>query len=76
MVVRARVVHCHIADIGHELVRYVAGVEFIDRQPHVDAAIAAYLERLRRERDPAAPEARGCRARRRASYDLTRRCSR
>lgn len=50
VVVRARVIHCHIADIGHERVRYVAGVEFIDRQPHVDAAIEAYLERLRRER--------------------------
>lgn len=50
VVVRARVVHCHIAEIGHELVRYVAGVEFIDRQPHVDAALAAYIERVRRER--------------------------
>jgi hypothetical protein len=50
VVVRARVIHCHIAEIGHELVRYVAGVEFIDRQPHVDAALEAYLERLRRER--------------------------
>jgi hypothetical protein len=31
-------------------VRYVAGVEFIDRLPHADAAIEAYIERVRRER--------------------------
>jgi len=50
VVVKARVMHCRIAEIGHELVRYVAGVEFLDRPPHVDAAIRAYLDRLRRER--------------------------
>jgi hypothetical protein len=50
LVVKARVVHCHIADLGHELVRYVAGVEFVDLPPHVGMAIAAYIERLERER--------------------------
>jgi len=51
VVVRARVVHCHIADISRDVVRYVAGVEFVDLPPHADAAIAAYLERLRIERE-------------------------
>jgi hypothetical protein len=51
VVVKARVVHCHIADIGRDLVRYVAGVEFVELPPHVDAAIAAYLDRIQRERE-------------------------
>lgn len=55
VIVRARVVHCRIADIGHELVRYVAGVEFLDRPPHVDAALRAYVARLRQGRAPGAP---------------------
>jgi hypothetical protein len=52
VVVKARVVRCEIADIGRDLVRYVAGVEFVELPPHADAAIAAYLERITRERDP------------------------
>jgi hypothetical protein len=52
VVVRARVVRCEIADIGRDLVRYVAGVEFVELPPHADAAIAAYLERIAREREP------------------------
>jgi len=52
VVVRARVVHCQIADIGRDLVRYVAGVEFVELPPYADAAIAAYLDRVQRERDP------------------------
>jgi hypothetical protein len=60
VVVKARVVRCHIADIGRELVRYVAGVEFVNLPPHVGVAIAAYIEQLRRLResapdDPAGP---------------------
>jgi hypothetical protein len=50
VVVKARVVHCHITDLGHELVRYVAGVEFVDLSPHAAQAIGAYVERLERER--------------------------
>ncbi|MFO7694654.1 MAG: PilZ domain-containing protein [Vicinamibacterales bacterium] len=52
IVVRARVAHCQIADIGRDLVRYVAGVEFVELPPHAEAAIAAYLDRVRREREP------------------------
>jgi hypothetical protein len=51
VVVRARVVRCHIADIGRELVRYVAGVEFVEVPFHVDAAIALYLEQVRQEHE-------------------------
>jgi len=50
VVVKARVAHCHIADLGHELVRYVAGVEFVDLTPHAASAIGAYIQRLERER--------------------------
>jgi hypothetical protein len=51
VVVRARVVRCHIADIGRDMVRYVAGVEFVDLPVHTDAAIALFLENLKRERE-------------------------
>jgi hypothetical protein len=51
VVVKARVVRCQITDIGRDLVRYVAGVEFVELAPHADAAIAAYLDRIRRERE-------------------------
>ena len=54
VVVTARVLRCEIADIGRDMVRYVAGVEFVELPPHVDAAIAAYLERIWREREPGA----------------------
>ena len=53
VVVQARVVRCQIADIGRDLVRYVAGVEFVELPPHADAAIAAYLDRILREREAA-----------------------
>jgi hypothetical protein len=57
VVVRARVVHCRVGDLGHELVRYIAGLEFIDLAPHASAAIDAYIERVRRQRGstPGAP---------------------
>jgi hypothetical protein len=58
VVVKARVVHCQIADLGRDLVRYVAGVEFVDLAPYAEAAIAAYLDRVRRERE-AGPGAGG-----------------
>jgi len=44
-------VRCHITDVGRDMVRYVAGIEFVDLPPHADAAIALYLENLRRERE-------------------------
>lgn len=53
VVVKARVVRCHVADIGRELVRHVAGLEFVDLPPHVSVAIAAFIEQLRRQRESA-----------------------
>ena len=50
VVVTARVAHCRVADLGHELVRYVAGLEFIDLPPHAEAAITAYIEDVQRQR--------------------------
>jgi hypothetical protein len=51
VVVKARVVHCQIADLGRDLVRYVAGVEFVDLAPHAAAAIEVYVEQLRQKRE-------------------------
>ena len=50
VVVTARIARCEIADLGRELVRYMAGVEFVAVPPHAEAALAAYLERVERER--------------------------
>lgn len=47
VVVRARVVRCHIADIGHEVVRYVAGLEFVDLAEYAKAAIDAFIDEVR-----------------------------
>jgi c-di-GMP-binding flagellar brake protein YcgR len=60
VVVTARVARCHVADVGRELVRYVAGLEFVDLSPHAGAAIASYVQQLRRRRatapdDPTGP---------------------
>jgi hypothetical protein len=51
VVVTARVVRCEVADVGHDAVRYVAGLEFIDLAPHAAAAIAAYIAGVRQRRD-------------------------
>jgi hypothetical protein len=45
------VVHCQIADLGRDLVRYVAGVEFADLAPHAAAAIEVYLQQLTQKRE-------------------------
>lgn len=45
IVVKARVVHCRIADLGHELVVYKAGVEFVNLPDHAASTIAAFLAR-------------------------------
>jgi hypothetical protein len=57
VIVKARVAHCRIADLGHESVRYVAGLEFMNLPPHAGFAIATYIEQLRRQREssPAGP---------------------
>ena len=50
VIVKGRVAHCSIADLGAELVRYRAGIEFIDLTEHAASAITAYLERMQQTR--------------------------
>jgi len=50
VVVKGRIAHCRIAELGGELVRYRAGVEFVEVPAHAASAIAAYLERVSTER--------------------------
>ena len=58
VVLRARVAHCQIADLGRDTVRYVAGLEFIEVPAHAEAALAGFVERLKRAREaPLAPPA-------------------
>ncbi|MDO8835106.1 MAG: PilZ domain-containing protein [Vicinamibacterales bacterium] len=52
LVVRGRVAHCRVADIGSDVALYRAGIEFIDVAPHVAQAIADHLEHLRQLRNP------------------------
>jgi len=54
IVVKGRVAHCSIAGLGGELVRYRAGIEFVDLPAHATAAIQSYLDDV-----PARPAARG-----------------
>ena len=51
VVVKGRVAHCSIADIGGDVVRYRAGLEFVELAPHAAAAIQAHLDRIRTRRD-------------------------
>ncbi|MCX6538714.1 MAG: PilZ domain-containing protein [Acidobacteria bacterium] len=44
IVVKGRVAHCSIAELGGELVRYRAGIEFVDVPPHAASAIKSYLD--------------------------------
>jgi hypothetical protein len=59
VVVTARVIRCEVADLGHELVRYVAGLEFIDLPPHAASAIAAFIDEVRQQRAAAERRADG-----------------
>ena len=59
VVVTARVARCEVADLRHELVRYVAGLEFIDLPPHAAAAIAAFIDDVLQQRAAAERQASG-----------------
>jgi hypothetical protein len=50
VIVKGRVAHCSIAELGGELVRYRAGFEFVDPTPHAASAIRAYLDGIARRR--------------------------
>jgi PilZ domain len=47
LVLQARVVHSHIADVGQDAVVYSSGLEFVQLLPPVARAIGAFLERLK-----------------------------
>ena len=47
VVVKARVVHSHVGDMGEDAVRYRSGVEFVEPPAYVGAAITEFLETLK-----------------------------
>jgi hypothetical protein len=61
IIVKGRVAHCSIVDLAGELVRYRAGIEFVDLPPHAATAIASYLKGVsaRRESRAAANPSKG-----------------
>jgi hypothetical protein len=50
VVLKGRVAHCRIADLGTDVAVYRAGIEFIDVHEPAAAAITAHLERLAMQR--------------------------
>jgi hypothetical protein len=44
VVVKGRVAHCSIAELGGERVRYRAGIEFLDLPAHAASAINSFLD--------------------------------
>lgn len=50
LVVKGRVVHSRIVDVGHDVVTYSVGVDFIEPSERVTSAIADYLTTVKTER--------------------------
>lgn len=50
VVVKGRIVHCRVADVEQGGVTYRAGVEFIEPSEHVIAAIAAFVDEVKMDR--------------------------
>ena len=50
VVVRGRVAHCSIAGLGGDLVRYRAGIEFIDLPAHATQAVRTHIYRTEQRR--------------------------
>lgn len=50
VVVKGRIAHCQISDVEQEHVTYRTGVEFVEVNPHVQAAILTFIEALRSAR--------------------------
>ena len=48
VVVKARVVHSHVGEMGEDAVRYRSGVEFVEPPAYVGAAITEFLETLKK----------------------------
>jgi hypothetical protein len=47
VVVKARVVHSHVGEMGEDGLRYLSGVEFVEPPAYVGAAITEFLETLK-----------------------------
>ena len=47
VVVKARVVHSHVGEMGEDTVRYRSGVESVEPPAYVGAAITQFLETLK-----------------------------
>ncbi len=47
VVVKARVVHSHVGEMGEEGLRYRSGVEFVEPPAYVGAAITEFLDTLK-----------------------------
>jgi hypothetical protein len=47
IVVKARVVHSHVGEMGENAVRYRSGVEFVEPPAYVGAAITEFLQALK-----------------------------
>ena len=50
VVVKARVVHCHISDVDQDVVTYYSGLEFVELPDRIRAVIAEFLEAIKAER--------------------------
>lgn len=46
IVVKGRVAHCRICDVEQGVVRYRAGIELVEPNPHAEAAIAAFMDAI------------------------------
>jgi hypothetical protein len=47
VVVKGRVVHCHISDVDQDIVTYRSGVEFVEPSERVQGVILDFLEAIR-----------------------------
>lgn len=47
IVLKGRVVHCSIADIDQEMVRYRSGIEFVDAPERVQAVIERFVREVK-----------------------------
>lgn len=47
LVVRGRIAHCHISEVDHERVTYVAGVDFVELSEAGRKVIADFLEEIK-----------------------------
>jgi len=51
IIVKGRVVHCHVTDVDDQGTTYRSGVEFVDLLEPVATAIAEFVEAIKRARE-------------------------